>query len=166
MPQALGTDDRRSSNIDLNVVPFIDVLACLTAFLLVAAVWVDIARIELKPRGRGPTECLDGDCERPRLSVLLDAGEIWIGVSRVNDFQRIPRTPVGHDWDTLEQALRAQKTSALFHDRTDIEVAAANRAATPILYQDLIATMDIAVRAGFLDVGITDEAGLSAQRAP
>jgi biopolymer transport protein ExbD len=163
MAQALGTDDKRSSNIELNVVPFIDVLACLTAFLLVAAVWIDIARIEIKPSGRGPGECIDGDCDQPKLSVLLDADEIWIGVSRVNDFQKIPRMATGYDWTTLEQALRSQKSSAFFHDRTDIEIAAASRAAHPILYQDLIATMDIAVKAGFVHVGITDPQGLSAR---
>lgn len=166
MGQALGTGDKRSSNVELNIVPFIDVLACLTAFLLVTAVWIDIARIEIKPRGRAPGECLDGDCERPKLSVLLEPDEIWIGVSRVGDFESIARTPAGYDWATLEQRLKSQKASAFFSDRTDIEVAAASTAVRPILYQDLIATMDIAVKAGFLDVGITDPAGLSARRAP
>lgn len=165
MAQALGTDDRRSANIELNIIPFIDVLACLTAFLLVTAVWIDIARIQNKPSGRGPTECIDGDCDRPRLSVLLEASEIWIGVSRVNDFQRIPRTSTGHDWTALEQVLRSQKSSELFHDQTDIEIAANSRPAHPILYQDLIATMDIAVKAGFIDVGLTDPQSLSARPA-
>jgi biopolymer transport protein ExbD len=163
----LATGDSRAPNVELNIVPFVDVLSCLTAFLLVTAVWIDIARIQLTPRGRAAGEpCLDNECERPRLSVLLDADEIWVGVSRVDDVRKIPRTPAGYDWAALEQALRAQKSSAFFTDATDIEIAAASRAAQPIRYQDLIAAMDIALKTGFLDVGITDPQGLSANLPP
>jgi biopolymer transport protein ExbD len=164
MGQALGTGDKKSLNIELNIVPFIDVMSCLTAFLLVTAVWINIARIELKPKGLAPGEpCLDSECERPKLSVLLESDEIWVGVSRVNDFQRIPRTPAGYDWSTLEQTLKSQKASALFADKTDIEIAAASRPAHPIVYQDMIAAMDVAIKTGFVDVGITDPQGLSAR---
>lgn len=164
MGQVPGTDDRRSLNLELNIVPFIDVLSCLTAFLLVTAAWVNIARIEIKPRGLGPGQpCLDDECERPRLSVLLDADDIWVGVSRVNDFQKIAKTPAGYDWSSLEGILTSHKGSALFREYSDIEIAAASKTGRPILYQDLIAAMDIAVKAGFIDVGITDPQGLSAR---
>jgi biopolymer transport protein ExbD len=45
MGQALGTGDKKSVNLDLNIVPFIDLMSCLTAFLLVTAVWVNIAQL-------------------------------------------------------------------------------------------------------------------------
>src|SRR5262249_10693028 len=134
------------------------------AFLLVTAVWINIARLEIKPAGLAPGQpCLDGDCADPKLSVLIDPDEIWVGVSRVNDFQKIPRTAVGHDWARLEETLRQQKASPLFDRKTDIEIAAASTAAHPITYQELIATMDIAVKTGFVDVGVTDPQGLSAR---
>jgi biopolymer transport protein ExbD len=155
--------DRRSVDLEINLIPFVDVLSCLTAFLMVAAVWVNIARIEIRPAGRGPGACLDGDCERPQLSVLLSTDEIWVGVSRVDDARRIPRTEAGHDWAALEQTLALHKASSLFHDRTDIEVAATSRPGHPLLYRDLIAAMDLAVKTGFLDVGITEPQGLSAR---
>ena len=74
---------------------------------------------ELSGRPRAPTwdlpstsccapgqPCLDGDCAEPRLSVLIDPDEIWVGVSRVNEFQKIPRTAAGHDWAKLEETLK------------------------------------------------------------
>lgn len=164
MALALDPSGKKSPNIELNIVPFIDVLSCLTAFLLVTAVWINIARIEIRPRGLAPGQpCLEGDCERPKLSVLLDRDQIWVGVSRVNDFQPIPRTASGYDWTRLEEALKSQKVSPFFADRTDIEIAAASTRDHPIVYQDVIATMDIAVKTGFVDVGITDPEGLSAR---
>jgi biopolymer transport protein ExbD len=164
MGQALGTTDKKSVNIDLNIIPFIDVMSCLTAFLLVTAVWISIARLETRPAGRAPGQpCLDGDCAEPRLSVLIDPDEIWVGVSRVNEFHKIPRTAAGHDWGKLEETLKQQKASAFFDHKTDIENAAASAGGHPVVYQELIAAMDLAIKTGFVDVGITDPQGLSAR---
>ena len=122
------------------------------------------ARLEIKPAGRAVGEpCLDGSCDSPKLSVLIDADEIWVGVSRVNDFQKIPRTAAGYDWAKLEATLKEQKASAFFTDKSDIEIAADSSSDHPIAYQTLIATMDIAVKTGFADVGLTDPHGLSAR---
>jgi biopolymer transport protein ExbD len=165
MGMALGTGGKKSLNIDLNIIPFIDVMSCLTAFLLVAAVWVNIARLQIKPAGLGreQVDCLDDDCQGPKLSVLIAADDLWVGVSRVNDFQRIPRTETGYDWAKLEDVLKQQKASAFFDHKTSIEIAAESTRAHPITYQALIATMDIAVKVGFVDVGVTEPQGLSAR---
>lgn len=165
MASTAGTGDKKSVNVELNIIPFIDLMSCLVAFLLVAAVWVQIARVEIRPAGlaRDAPPCLDGSCEEPRLSVLLDAEQIWIGVSRVNDFQRIPRTAAGYDWLRLEDALRQHKASVWFEHKAAIEIAADSTASHPIAYQSLIAVMDIAVETGFVDVGLTDPQGLSAR---
>ena len=79
MATSLGTRDKKSVNVELNIVPFIDVMSCLTA------------------------------------------------------------------------------------DKTEIEIAANSTAERPISYQELIAAMDVAVKAGFVDVGITEPASLSAR---
>ena len=161
MGQALGTGDKKSVNVELNIVPFIDLMSCLTAFLLVTAVWINVARREIKPAGRAPGEpCLDGDCDNVKLSVLIDsdAADRSMCASRV-----IPRTAAGYDWGRLEDALKRHKASAYFTDKTDIEVAAHSTPDHPIAYQSLIATMDLAVKTGFIDVGVTDPRGLSAQ---
>ena len=43
--------DEKSVDVHLNIVPFIDLLSCLTAFLLVTAVWSNLAQITIKPKG-------------------------------------------------------------------------------------------------------------------
>jgi biopolymer transport protein ExbD len=158
--------DGKSRNIDLNIIPFIDLMSCLTAFLLVTAVWVNTAQLPIEAAGKAreaePCEA-DPECENPKLSVLVEPDEIWIGVSRVNEFERIPRLASGHDWTRLEERLRAHKASAFFADKTGIEVAAESTAEAPIAYQTLIATMDVAVKSGFAHVGLTEPASLSAR---
>ena len=165
MAQAPGTGDKTSVNVELNIIPFIDLMSCLTAFLLVTAVWINIARLEIRPAGhaRDVPPCDDAGCDDPRLSVLIEADDIWIGVSRVNDFQRLPKIATGYDWARLEDALKQHKSSALFDHATAIEIAADSTASHPIAYQELIAAMDIAVKTGFIDVGITEPRSLSAR---
>jgi biopolymer transport protein TolR len=155
----------KGRNVELNIVPFIDLMSCLTAFLLVTAVWVNTAKLEVEPVGksRDGEPCQEDDCG-VKLSVLVDQDEIWIGLSRLNEFQRIARGADGkYDFDALEARLREHKASAFFRESTAIEVAAASTSQSPVQYQTLISTMDIAVKVGFVDVGITDPDGLSAR---
>jgi biopolymer transport protein ExbD len=168
MGAALGTDGKKSVNVELNIVPFIDLMSCLTAFLLVTAVWVNISKLSIEPAGRtreSGDQCLDNpDCDKPKLSLLVEQDNIWIGVSRVNDFESIPKSPDGsYDWTKVEDRLRAQKRSAFFADETRIEVAANSTKSSPVAYQHLISAMDVAVKAGFVDVGLSDVDGLSAR---
>jgi biopolymer transport protein ExbD len=166
MAQIQEAGDRKGHNIELNIVPFIDLMSCLTAFLLVAAVWVGTAQLQVEPSGKarqGDEPPCGDDCP-VKLSVLVDQDEIWIGLSRVNEFQRIARRADGtHDFDELERRLKEHKGSAFFRDSTAIEVAAESTSASPVRYQTLVSAMDIAVKAGFIDVGITDPDGLSAR---
>ena len=161
----VGTGDKKSLNVGLNIIPFIDLMSCITAFLMVTAVWINIAQLEIRPAGhaRDVPPCIEADCDPPRLSVLIEADDIWVGVSRVNDFQKLDKTATGYDWARLEGMLRQHKASSLFDHATGIEIAADSTAAHPIAYQALIAAMDVAVKAGFVDVGITEPAGLSAR---
>ncbi|HEX3765276.1 MAG TPA: biopolymer transporter ExbD [Kofleriaceae bacterium] len=164
MAQVPGTDDKKAVNIELNIIPFIDLMSCLVAFLLVAVVWIGLARLDVRPTGHARDAPCDGTgCDDVRLSVLLDADQIWIGVSRVNDFERIPRIATGYDWRALEDALHRQKASPWFEHATAIEIAADSTPSHPISYQSLIAAMDVAVKTGFVDVGLTDPQGLSAR---
>jgi biopolymer transport protein TolR len=167
MAASVGTGTQKGRNIDLNIVPFIDLMSCLTAFLLVTAVWVNTAQLNIQPKGRArdapPCES-DPRCEDPKLSILVEPDAITVGVSRVNDFQKIPRLPSGApDWAMLETTLKVHKGSTFFVDKTDIEIAANSTTGSPVDYQTLIAAMDIAVKSGFIDVGLTDPNGLSAR---
>jgi len=165
MGAAVGTDEKGSVNVELNIIPFIDLMSCLTAFLLVTAVWVNIAQINIQPKGKTrDTSNVQQDDEHVTLSVLVQSDKIWVGLSRVNEFQDIPKLASGEqDWDKFETTIKQHKTSAFFADRTDLEIAAESTAAAPVKYQDIIRAMDLSIKVGFLDVGLSDPAGLAAR---
>ncbi len=163
MGASIGTEGGgKSVNVELNIIPFIDLMSCLTAFLLVTAVWVNIAKLDVKTAGRARDQ-ITKPIEDPELSVLIEADEIWIGVSRVDDFQRIPKTSTGYDWSKFEELLKTHKSSAFFVDKTTIQIAAESTRAEPVSYQQLVLAMDIAVKVGFADVGLSEPEGLAAR---
>src|SRR5437764_15313649 len=92
MGAAVGTGDgKKSVNVELNIVPFIDLMSCLTAFLLVTAVWVNIAQINIQPKGKNrDTTTVTTEDPNVICSVLVQSDKIWVGLSRVNEFQEIP----------------------------------------------------------------------------
>jgi biopolymer transport protein ExbD len=160
--------DKKSVNVHLNIVPFIDLMSCLTAFLLVTAVWSNLAQITIKPKGiaRQAEKTLDEE-EPVKASILIQENTIWVGLSRINDFRQIPRKGVSvdqcpaqdYDWKGLQDLLKEHKESSYFTDREDIEIAAEDK----ICYQIIISAMDVAIGAGFKDVGLADPSSLSAR---
>ena len=165
MGAAVGTGGGKGDvNIELNIVPFIDLMSCLTAFLLVTAVWVNIAQINIQPKGKSrDTQTIQDPEEHVTLSVLVQSDRIWVGLSRVNEFQEILKKGDEHDWDKFETTLKEHKSSAFFADRSDIEIAGESTTQQPVDYQSVIHAMDRAVKVGFVDVGLTDPAGLAAR---
>ncbi len=155
-----GGGDKKSVNVDLNVTPFVDLLVCLTAFLLVTAVWSNLAQINIKPKGVGRDAPIEIDEEElVRASILITEQEVWVGLSRINQFDSVKKVGETHSWDALEELLVKHKQSGHFTDRYDIEIAAEDK----IDYQTIITAMDRAINAGFKDVGLTEPASLSAR---
>lgn len=143
MANALGTQHKGSVNVELNVVPFIDLMSCMTAFLLITAVWIDLAHLR-----NDPAACHAPSKEpAPRLTILLEADQIVVSATPSG----LVRTLAVDDWRGVEAALKE-----LADEPRLVEVAGASSAAHPISYQTLIAAMDTAIRAGFPDVGVVD----------
>lgn len=158
MGAAIDTGDKKSLDVHLNIVPFIDLMSCLTAFLLVTAVWSHLSQISIEPKGLSRDGSDEVD-ERVRASLLIQKERIWVGLSRVQDFRQIERKGEQYDWEQLSAVLAEHKSTSHFIDREDIEIAADDE----ISYQTIISTMDVAIGAGFGDVGLTEPASLSAR---
>ncbi|HSD88840.1 MAG TPA: biopolymer transporter ExbD [Kofleriaceae bacterium] len=152
MGATLGASDKRSVNVELNIVPFIDLMSCLTAFLLVTAVWVNMASVKNEPVG--PQNDLIKKEPPPKLSILVEYDQILVQASPSGEARQVG----AFDWPRLEDALREFKTEGQV---PQVEVAAASTGAHPIPYQQLIAAMDTVQRAGYPRVGVIDPAMLA-----
>jgi biopolymer transport protein ExbD len=47
------------NDVEINIVPMIDLMSCLTAFLLLTAVWSTTMALNTKPSGKGPIAAAD-----------------------------------------------------------------------------------------------------------
>lgn len=103
------------------------------------------------------------DAELVNLSLLVMTDRMWIGLSRVMDYQEITdRSDGTHDWDRLGVLLREHKATAFFADRSDAELAAEGG----VPYADLVSAAETLQRAGFRDVAFVEPGALSAAPAP
>jgi len=153
MGQALGTDSKRGVNLDINIVPFVDVMSCLTAFLLVTAVWINTAHLKNEAAGKKQSEIKNPE-DTPRLSILIEWDQMLVTETPSGETRQLAAFDFGH----LGEALKALQPSG---ETPHVEIAAASSDAHPISYQTLVAAMDTTVRAGFPDVGVTDPSSLT-----
>jgi biopolymer transport protein ExbD len=151
MAVEIGKPDKRSVNVELNIVPFIDVMSCLAAFLLITAVWVNLASLENEPAGKAKEKI---EQEHPKLAILIEHDQIVVSATPSGEARRLG----AFDWPGLEGALREFKTDG---ELANVEIAADSSDAHPVEYQQLIAAMDTAVKVGYPHVGITDPNGLT-----
>ncbi len=157
--------NKKSFDVELNIVPFIDLMSCLTAFLLVTAVWVNIAQITITPKGKQRPDVQPPDTPLPVISVLLQPDVVYIGVGRTDKAFPVTqaRKNVGqYDWATFETELAKLKAEDDFAERGDIEIAAeSTNPLNPVTYDNVIQAMDIAVKVGFTQVNLSEPTSLS-----
>ena len=155
MGASLGSSEKGSLNVELNIVPFIDLMSCLTAFLLVTAVWVNISALDNAPSGRARQEQPPVDPnDAPRLAILIEENQLSLTLYPAGVTQQM----TAYNWGGLEAALREYRSSK---ELPPIEVAADSTRSHPIEYRHVIAAMDTASKVGFPHVGVVDAAQLS-----
>jgi biopolymer transport protein ExbD len=137
----------KNKGADLNLVPYIDLLTCMIAFLLITAVWTQLAQLHVSQRGKGG----DGD-ETPTPRVVVMVGEQGFNLVVDQDRQVLPRTPAGYDFAALETAL--QRVKAAMPDKSDLLVSSEDG----ITYDTLVGTMDTVLAAGFPTPALVDAA--------
>ena len=154
-----GKRGRRSVDIDMNLIPFIDMMSVLVAFLLLTAVWTNLAQINIKPGGVGhDSEQLPPPQPPINLSILAAEDGHWIGIT-TGQPRKIDKLSDGaYDYEALAEALSYyKKESGIFTERDDIEIAAEDK----VDYQTVISTMDTAVAKEFKGIRYVDPASLS-----
>jgi biopolymer transport protein ExbD len=156
MGVSTGGGGKGTVDVEVNVIPFVDLMTCLVAFLLVTAVWTHFAQINIKPKGLGREATKLDDQNKVYASVLVTTNEVWVGHT-LGDLRRINKDGGNQDWEGLLQVMQEYKELPVFVDRGDIEVAAED----DVPYQDVISAMDTAIGAQFRDIGFIDPGSLS-----
>jgi biopolymer transport protein TolR len=146
-----GKSGKKAVNADLNLVPYIDLLTCMVAFLLITAVWSQLAGLEAHQKGQGQA----GEETPPEKIVKLVVVVNGEGYNLVagDDQQPIPKRGDQYDYEKLAGELKKFKDA--HPDKTDLQVASEDT----IKFETLVKTMDTALTARFPDISLIDAGG-------
>ena len=149
----VGGDSDNSGVVELNLVPFIDLMSVCIIFLLITAVWTQVSMIQLgtsiyarqtSDEPTSPSE--DPNRDVPfRVDVHAQGYRVLIGSNRLN----IPRQKNGgYDHETL--ALEFQKIKSSYPEKMTVVVTSQDT----LIYKHLIMAMDLLLAAGFPEISI------------
>ena len=127
----------------INLTPFVDVLICLTAFLLVTAVWQENSYVEVQGENAGKTEQTTDV-----VSILLDSGGIRVE-SAAGNRSRFDKQASEYRWDALATLIGSWPPE---HRDAAVRVAATDN----VRYDAIIRAMSLARDAGYRALSFGD----------
>lgn len=146
-----GGSKGRKVNVDLNLVPFIDLMSVLITFLLLSAVWVQINMIQM---GTSFYAQKDQDSPPPELPPHADvvlkidvkqAGYVFTFGKQVLSF---PSS--GGQFDDANLLAQLQKAKQQYPEKVDAILAVADE----LPYERMIFTMDLLLKSGFPKISL------------
>src|SRR6478736_4146822 len=142
---------KKPLNADLNLVPYIDLLTCMVAFLLITAVWSQLARLNVHQKGQGQA----GEATPPEkvFKLIVLVNDSGFNLVADQDQQPIPKKGDSYDYEKLGDELKKIKDTHA--DKTDIQVASDDS----IHFEILVKTMDTALSSRFPDISLIDSGG-------
>lgn len=146
-----GKGGRRALDASINLVPFIDLLSCCLSFLLITAVWTQLAAVPATHASPGPGDRSDA---QPQMSLMLFIGREGFLLTRsTGETVQLSRKGEQLDLGGLDAAMRHVKQE--YPNKRDIRVRSSDD--TP--YDELIKTLDALRAAQFPEVQVGEAAG-------
>ena len=130
-----GGGGKKSVDMVIPLVPFIDMLAMMITFLMMTAVWTQIGRMQVASQGQGDPSPNNQPTLQLNLTVTEKGYMLNAGASAIE----IPKLNGAFDRKTLGEKLKTLKTS--LPDQSAITVQPEDSVA----YADLVETVDTAM---------------------
>jgi biopolymer transport protein TolR len=149
-----GHGGKKSVDSEIPLVPFIDLLLCCVMFLLVTAVWNQLARLDANQQQPGQQAPNEPPPEEKIKVVLQVKSTGYVIASTAGDRVEVPKVGDKYDVEVLREKLQERKR--LEPNRRDLTVAPEDG----VFYEDVIAAMDTVVGEGFPEMSLSDGATL------
>ena len=143
-----GRGDKKAVDANIPLIPFIDLLLCCVMFLLVTAVWNQLASHDAVQSVPGEKGAIDPP-EALRLVLRVDAKGYLVS-STAGDSIAIPKLDGAYDEAALAERLRVYRDS--LPDKHAITVVADDG----VVYDDVVQAMDVATGQGFTGIAVSD----------
>jgi biopolymer transport protein TolR len=145
-----GHGGKKSVDSEIPLIPFIDLLLCCVMFLLVTAVWNQLARLDANQKQPGQQAPDDPPPEEHIKVVLQVQASGYVIASTAGDRVEIPK--IGDKFDLEQLREKLQERKRLEPNRRDLVVAPEDG----VMYSDVVEAMDTVVGEGFPDMSLSD----------
>jgi biopolymer transport protein ExbD len=145
-----GHGSKKAVDSEIPLIPFIDLLLCCVMFLLVTAVWNQLARLDANQQQPGQQAPNDPPPEEKIKVVVQVQASGYVIASTAGDRIDIPKVGDAYDIEVLREKLQERKR--LEPNRKDLVVAPEDG----VIYSDVIAAMDTVVGEGFPEMSLSD----------
>jgi biopolymer transport protein TolR len=151
-PTPTGKGGKKPLDATLNLVPFIDLLSCCISFLLITAVWTQLARMDVTQKGQGAAGAQDEKPPEPTVTLTLFVNKDGYTFAKsTGESTDIPKKGEEYDYARLADVLKDAKTA--YPDKNDVQV----KADDDVIYNNIVHTMDVVLSAKFPDIGLGDK---------
>lgn len=140
-----GKGGKKSVDTTVNLVPFIDLLCSLIAFLMMTAVWTQVGKLQVASQGMNSDTV---EPPKPTLQINLLLTEMGYTLTAGNQLP-IPKKDGSYDQKKLLEQLKAIKTDN--PDQRTITVQAEDA----IEYEHLVRAVDLCLEADLPDVSVS-----------
>jgi biopolymer transport protein ExbD len=142
---------KKALDATINLVPFIDLLSCCISFLLITAVWTQLARMDVTQKSKAPSGAVE-DNPTPKVQLTLFINKDGYTFTKsTGERQEIEMKGEDYDYVKLSDVLlQAKKDHA---DQDDLTI----KAEDTVIYNKIIKTMDVALSAKFPNISLTDK---------
>lgn len=146
-----GGSNGRNRNIELNLVPFIDLMSVLITFLLITAVWTQVSMIQIGSSLYGKkSDTQPAATPPPNAEVVLKVDVKEGGYVLTVGRQVISLPMVNEQFDDAGLVAQLQRVKQLYPEKVDAIVSVAD----VVPYEQLIKAMDNCLTAGFSAISV------------
>jgi len=145
-----GHGGKKAVDSEIPLVPFIDLLLCCVMFLLVTAVWNQLAKLNANQQQPGQQAPNEPPPEEKVKVILQVQANGFVLASTAGDRIEVPKSGDQYDMEGLREKLQERKR--LDPNRKDLVVAPEDG----VRYEDVVASMDLVVGEGFPDMSLSD----------
>jgi len=158
-PTPTGKSAKKPLDASINLVPFIDLLSCCISFLLITAVWTQLARMNVTQKSKANNATEEQPPPTVQLTLLINQ-DGYIFQKSTGESTEIKK--IGDDYDYAKLAETMQKAKKEHPDKRDLTI----KADDTVTYSKIIKTMDQVISIGgskeesqllFPDVSLTDK---------
>jgi biopolymer transport protein ExbD len=134
-----GGEGKKEIDFEINLIPFIDLMSAMISFLLITAVWTQVAKIDVKQTPNMPSEDSTPpppDEEKLSLTVLIKSSGYMLTKKGGQVIKEIEAK--GEDFDVVTLSEELKKIRAEHPENKDIQVTCEDK----VPYEELIKVMD------------------------